>query len=247
MVVDTYKPAHTRFYESRNIIGRGKANKYTASTSELAMLYNIYLKAASDLPFHVKTKADFIIADTAKGSFVVIEVKKGLGRVGARQMPSYLQMPFIAGDYHILRPETDVHPGAIFAHEGVETLPEFIEVVRQIEIGYLNQALVETLLGTQGKRVLEKVLSLVKGLAAELDWPLERVEIRHVRDPEVEDWEYILLLLGFNCDFDTADRHLQELYNEIDMLSGKLGDEEDEVLRRMIFFDIETKASISSA
>jgi hypothetical protein len=68
-----------------------------------------------------------------------------------------------------------------------------------------------------------------------------------VRDPEVKDWEYVLLLLVFTCDFDTADRYLRELYNQIDTLSDKLRDDEKEILRRVIFFDIEAKASISSA
>ena len=63
----------------------------------------------------------------------------------------------------------------------------------------------------------------------------------------MEDGEYVLVLLVFTCDFDTADRHLHELYNQIDMLTPKLSDEQQEVLRRMIFFDIETEASISSA
>ncbi len=247
MVVDTYRPTHTRFYESRNIIGRGKANKYVASPSELGMLYNMYLKAASDLPFHIKTKTDFIIADTAKGSFVVIEVKRGVGRVGARQMPSYLQMPVIAGEHHILRPETDVHHGAIFVHKGIETQPELAKVARPIEISYLNREHAETLLGSRGKSALGQVLSVVKSLAQGMEWPLDRVEVHYVRDPEVEDWEYVLLLLVFTCDFDTADRYLHKLYNQIDMLTGKLSDEEQEVLRRLIFFDIKTKASISSA
>ncbi len=246
MAVDTYSPTYTRFYESRNIIGRGKANKYVASPSQLAMLYNMYLKTARDLPFHIKTEADFIIADTAKGSFIVVEVKKGVRRVGARQMPSYLQMPVIAREYNILRPEMDVHPGAIFVHEGIETLPTLAKVARPIEIEYLNQKLVETLLGSQGKYVLEQVLSVVKDLALGMDWPLDRVEIRYIRDPEVKDWEYVLLLLVFTCDFDTADTHLHELYNQIDMLTGKLSNKEQEVLQRMVFFDIETRASVSS-
>ncbi|TET43156.1 MAG: hypothetical protein E3J60_00970 [Dehalococcoidia bacterium] len=246
MAVDTYRPTHTRFFESRNIIGRGKTNKYAVSPSELAMLYNMYLKAASDLPFRIKTKADFIIADTAKGSFLVIEAKKGVGRVGARQMPSYLQMPVIAEDRHILRPETDVQLGATFVHEGIGTLSRLAKVARPIEIEYLNREHVETLLGSEGKYVLEQVLSVVKDLALGMDWPLDRVEIRYTRDTEVEDWEYGLILLVFTCDFDTANRHLHELYNQIDMLTDKLSDEEQEILRRMIFFDIETKASIFS-
>lgn len=246
MVVNTYKPANIRFYASRNIMGRVKANKYAAGPSELAMLYNLYLKAASDLPSLIKTKADFIIADTAKGSFVVVEAKMGVGRVSARQMPSYLQMPVISGDRRIIRPEMEAHPSAIFIHQGIETLPEIAKVARPIEISYLNREHVETLLGSQGKYVLEQVLTVVKDLVLRMAWPLERIEIRYIRDPEVKDWEYVLLVLVFTCDFDTADTHLKELYNQIDMLTDKLSDKGQEVLQRMVFFDIETKAGVSS-
>jgi len=181
-----------------------------------------------------------------KGSFEVVEIKKSVGQAGARQISPYLRMPVIAGGHYILPPETEVGQSGIFILEGIETLPELIETARPIEISYLNRAAVETLLGSQGKHVLEKMLSLVKSSAVELDWPLDRVEVRYVRDPEVEDWEYVLLLLVFTCDFDTADKHLHELYNQTDMLSSKLNDEDQEVLRRMIFFDIKTEAIISS-
>jgi len=245
MVVDTDKLAHTRFYEPQNIIERGKANKYATSPGKFATVYSAYLKAASSSSLGIKAKVDFIIADTAKGSFVVAEMKRSVGRVGARQIAPYLRKPVIAGDLYILPPETDVYHRRIFVHKGIEALPKLVKVARPIEIAYPNQALVETLLGSKGKHVLEKVFDLIRD-AAELDWPLDKVEAHYVCDSEVEDWEYVLLLLVFNCDFDTADRHLHELYNQIDMISGELSDEEQEVLRRMIFFDIETKATVPS-
>lgn len=247
MVVDTRKFGHTTFYESRDISERDKVNRYVSSPSELFMLYNMYWKSASHLPARIRAKADFIIADTSKGSFKVVEMKKRVGRVGIRQIPSYLRMPVIAGERYILRPKTDVHYGGILVHEKIETLPELVKTARPIEIFYPNQSLVETLLGSKGKFALGQVVSIVKNLAQERDWPLDRIEVRHVHDPEVKDWEYVLLLLVFTCDFDTADRHLHELYDQIDVLTGKLGDEEREILRRVVFFDIETKDSISSA
>ena len=235
MVVSTRKLDHTTFYRPQ-ITGE----EYLKSN------FRWHLKAASYLPHHTKTHADFIIADTAKGSFVVVELKGGQGRVGTREMPSYLQMPVIAGEHHIRLHEMGVHSGAIFEDKGIKTLPELAKVARPIEISYINREYIETLLGSEGKYVLEQVLRVVKDLALGMDWLLDSVEIRHIRDPEVKDWEYVLLLLVFTCDFDTADTHLHELYNQIDMLTGKLSNKEQEVLQRMVFFDIETKASVSS-
>lgn len=231
MVVETRKLAHTKFYEAPNIIEKDMASKY----------------AVSPLLIRSKRMADFIIADIDKSSVIVLEMKRGVGRAGVRQIPSYLRTPAIAGNYYILRPETDVHHGGILVHKGIETLPKLGEVTTPIEVSYPNQTLVETLLGSKGMSALEQVLSVVNNLTRAKNWPLDRVEVRYVRDPEVEDWEYILLVLVFTCDFDAADRYLHELYNQIDLLTGKLSDEEQEVLRRMIFFDIKTKASISSA
>jgi len=192
------------------------------------MTHNVYFKAARRSGIPIKPRADFIIADTVKGSFIVVEVKKGIVEVGARQIAPYLRMPVIARGSHILTPEPT-------------------EVSKSPKISYANQASIETLLGSHGRSALEKVLSLVKRSVAKLDWPLVEVEIRYVRDPEVKDWEYVLLILVFTCDFDTADKHLYELYDQIDILIDKLSAEEQEILQRKIFFDIKTKTSIPSA
>jgi|GEM_PF-1550568 hypothetical protein len=233
MVVDTHKRDYTMFHAPQTLVAEHPKSAF-----------HEHLGIARQIP--VRAKADFIVADMPKGSFTVLEMKTGTGQLGARQISAYLRMPAAAGGLYIFPLEREVKRDRILVHEDIETLPELVKIVRPIEISYLNQELVETLLGSQGKYVLEQVLRVVKDLALKMDWPLDRVEIRYIRDPEVEDWEYILLLLVFNCDFDTADRHLNELYNEIDVLTGKLSHEEQEALRRMIFFDIETKAGISS-
>jgi len=235
MVVDIRKSVHKKFYEPQTVC----AEYVKAGFRE-------HLEVASHISVRLKAKADFIIAGVSKGSFIVVEMKRSARQVGARQISAYLRMPVAAEALYIPSPERQVEQGRIFIHESIETLPELAKVARPIEITYLNQELVEGLLGNNGKYVLGQVLKVVKDIALETDWPLDRVEIRYVRDPEVEDWEYVLLLLVFACDFETADRHLNELYNEIGVLTGKLSDEEQEALRRMIFFDIETKASISS-
>lgn len=234
MVIDTHKFKRLRFDRPQAF-----AKEYLKSD------FRERLEITRNTP--IRAKADFVFADTPKGSFIVLEVKKSVRRLNARQISSYLRMPIVSEGMYTIPPETEVSQGRIFSYEDIEALPELVKVARPIEVTYFNQELVETLLGNKGKRTLEKVLSLIKSSASELDWPLARVEIHYVRDPEVEEWEYILLLLVFTCDFETADGHLNELYNEIDVLTVKLSDEEQEALRRMIFFDIEAKASIPSA
>ena len=86
MVVSTREFTGKRFYESRTIIERGKANKYTARPSELVTLYNVYSKAAGHTPSRVKPRANFIIADTAKASFKVAEVKERVRALSARDV-----------------------------------------------------------------------------------------------------------------------------------------------------------------
>jgi len=221
MVVDTYKANHMQFHKLQSVAREDWVGRHIGTQGNSVMNHNVYLKAARRLGVPIKTKANFIIADTAKGTFIVVEV-------GAKQIAPYLRMPVMARGPHIL-------------------IPEPTEVSKPLKISYANQALVETLLGSQGRSALEKVLSLVKHSVVKLDWPLVEVEIRYIRDPEVKDWEYVLLMLVFTCDFDTADKHLCELYDQIDILIDKLSTEEQEILQRKVFLDIKTKTSISSA
>lgn len=233
MVVDTRKSVRERLYKPK-----------TVGAEYLKAGFHGHYKTASYLPIKTKAMADFIIADTTKGSFIIIEIKINVRQESARQISAYLRMPAAARGLYILPVRREMEQGRIIVHEDLETLPELIQVARTIDVTYLNKELVENLLGIQGKRLLEKMINVIRTSMTELDWPLAGVEIRHVRDVEVEDWEYILLLLVFNCDFNTADKNLHELYNRIDTLTRELHNEEREILQRMIFFDIETRVII---
>ena len=115
-----------------------------------------------------------------------------------------------------------------------------------VEVSYYNKENIEDLLGSKGCQTLYKVIDLIKNSAVELAWPLVRVEVRHTRDFEVKDWEYVLLALVFACSFETADRHLHEFYDRLDALTDELSDEEQALLRRVIFFDIKVVSEIFS-
>lgn len=193
-----------------------------------------------------KSSAHLTARAEVKTDFVVTEMKRTISRASLEQLTAYLRMPLRVSVRHILPLKTDALYRSVFVHKRTETPPEFVKVARPIKVFHPNEELVLALLGSKGKYVLGQVIRLTKDLALEMDWPLDRIEIRYIRDLEVEGWAYILVLLVFSCDFDTAESHLHELYNQIDMLTEKLSDKEQDVLRRMIFFDIKTEASISS-
>lgn len=109
-----------------------------------------------------------------------------------------------------------------------------------IDIVYNNRELIEGLLGNQGKSVLEKVVNLIQDTVQENSWPLNEVEVHHITDLEVKDWRYVLLELLFNSDFDSADKYLHDFYEKLDTLTDTLNDEEQEILRGMLFFDVGT-------
>jgi hypothetical protein len=230
MVVNSSQPSRAAFYEPQ----MRRAKHLKTDFQEISVYVSHGYLAAAHSRY-------FIGADTAKSNFRVAERARP-GSIG--QILPYLRIAVTGGNRGVLRPRAGIHKGMVFVDYSTGTLPESVEVIRSIEVSYLNRALVETLLGSSGKHVLEQLVSLIRRLAQERDWPIKRVEVRYVRDREVEDWHYVLLLLVFTCDFDTADRYLHELYNEVDLLTSKLNAEQQEVLQRMIFFDVETKASI---
>jgi len=234
MVVKTRELQHTGFRKHRVM-----DEEYAK-----ACFYG-YFSLAGGTSIGLKTKADFRIAGVSKGSFLMLEVKRDTGQLGAEQISAYLQRLVEKRGIYIPPVEREAEQGKIHVREAIEALPQLHKIARPIEITYLNQELVEGLLGNNGNYVLGQVLKVIKDIA--LEWPLDRIEISYMRDPEVKDWEYVLLLLVFTCDFDIADRYLHELYNEIDILTSRLSTEEQEVLQRMIFFDIKTRASIPSA
>ncbi len=234
MVIATHKLFRKKFYEPQTVDA-----EYVKAGSHK------HLEVSSSTPVRLKAKTDFVIAGVSKGSFVILEMKRGTRQLDSRQISAYLRTPITAGGFYTLAPTRELKQSRMLLHEGIETLPEVVKVARPIEIYYLNQELVEGLLGNNGKYVLRQVLKVIKDTT--LEWPLNRIEISYVRDSEVKDWEYVLLFLVFTCDFDIADRYLHELYNEIDLLTSRLSTEEQEILQRMIFFDIKTRASIPGA
>lgn len=105
---------------------------------------------------------------------------------------------------------------------------------------YESQANVERLLGAKGMVVLDKLVGLVRHTATKQRWPLVRVDVRAIHDPEVKGWEYVLLLPVFDCSFDVAETYLHKLYDDIDAMADRLSKDENDILQKLIFFDVET-------
>ena len=126
---------------------------------------------------------------------------------------------------------------------GIDTLGFYWRIAGtapETRVLFHNRASVETLLGGKGRRLLEKLLALIEDTSRKRDWPIIRVEVSQVEDVEVRDWQYILLTLVFGSDFDSADRCLHDFYEELDLLSDTLEQDEQDILRRMLFFDAAT-------
>ena len=108
----------------------------------------------------------------------------------------------------------------------------------ETKIVYQNVESVGALLGAKGKPVLRKVLGLIRDAAYYRNWPLVRLEIAHVEDKEIENWRYVLIVLVFSRDFEAADGYLHNFYERLDSLAQVLDSEEQDILRRKLFFDI---------
>lgn len=105
---------------------------------------------------------------------------------------------------------------------------------------YKKQKTIEALLGDRGKHVLQRVIGLIEDASQEQSWPLTHVEVTPIEDAEVENWQYILIVLVFDCDFEVADDYLHNFYYELDSLLDAVSSEEQDILQRELFFDVAT-------
>lgn len=111
---------------------------------------------------------------------------------------------------------------------------------RKTRVMYKKQEAIEALLGDKGKHVLSRVIELIEGASLKSGWPLRHVEVAHVEDAEVENWQYALMTLVFDSDFEVADEYLHNFYNKLDSLADALDVEGQDILQRKLFFDVAT-------
>ena len=90
-----------------------------------------------------------------------------------------------------------------------------VEATTQIPVVWeTTEEVADRLLG-KSRPLLERTLDLARNLAAERKWPLRRIKVTHYEDPEVV-WEYLLLVLVFDCGPEKAMRLWDEYLNAIE-------------------------------
>lgn len=206
------------------------------------------IQKRSDWQSFIRTKFDvlvdsWIVDRTERGFSLFIEAKKSPEQTAYKQMAAYLRSLLSDQEKFVWRyiGSTDVQ--IIPLKETVTELRKRATVTPPVEILYENQELIDSLLGNQGKLVLEKVINLIQDLTRRENWPLTKIVVHHVKDLEVEDWEYALVVFYFNSDLDTADKYLRDFYKRVDILTEAFSDEEQDILEGMLYFDVGTTVS----
>jgi len=190
----------------------------------------------------VPSKADFvatsIVAGKAERRPIFVRTRKKSRQAGYKQMVAPLRELLLDQEWSIWQHGVATDARTTIAQKIVKELQQSITATPVMEIVYENRELIEALLGDQGKYVLGKVITLIGDLVQGENLPLSRVEVHHVKDLEAKDWQYVLLVLFLNSDFDTANRYLYDFYKKLDILTDTLNDEERDILQRMLFFDV---------
>jgi len=120
------------------------------------------------------------------------------------------------------------------------TIPRLELFKIKFPVEFIDIQLVKSLLGLLGIEILDEVLKLIVSTSKDRGLSLNKVEVKSIRDYEVPDWRYLLVLLHFDSDFETADKFLNYLYGRLDILSSRLTPEKSELFQKVFFFDVQT-------
>ena len=132
----------------------------------------------------------------------------------------------------------DDSPGLTHQFEGQSGTFDTDYVVPNPKVVYRESSEIDQLLGESGIAVLRQVTDLIQRVAAMEGWPLIDIEVQYERDLEENDWEYVIVVPGFDATFDEADDLLHQLYGHLDTLAKKLTDSERASREGMIYFDV---------
>lgn len=104
-----------------------------------------------------------------------------------------------------------------------------------------ERATVDRLLGDVGLPILFRLLEQTQQVAIDRRWPLTKITVQHYQDPE-EDWEYLLLLMDFDCPRMQAKAFFWDDYIRtfVKNISKELEIYEQDILSRMIHFELES-------
>ncbi len=79
------------------------------------------------------------------------------------------------------------------------------------------------LLGKTARPVLDEVIELLRKVARERDWPLQRINIRYHQDIEFADWEMLIINPVFKARLEVAREYLLSFCQELDAFRDSLG------------------------
>ena len=102
-----------------------------------------------------------------------------------------------------------------------------------------TQEVANRLLGKSGRPLLERTLKFAGDLAAEREWPLKSVKVAHYEDPEIV-WEYLLLVLVFDCGPVKAEKLWDEFLNATEIIEQQLNEQEYDLFIRAIYYEFES-------
>ena len=114
-----------------------------------------------------------------------------------------------------------------------------VEAKAQIPIVWkTTTAVADRLLGKAGRPLLERTLEFASQLAAERQWPLTGIKVTHYEDPEIV-WEYLLLVLVFDCGPVKAERLWDEFLNATEIIERELNEQDYDLFIRAICYEFE--------
>ena len=105
-----------------------------------------------------------------------------------------------------------------------------------------KQAVANRLLGDVGRPLLDQWLEHTKQVASEYQWPLKRISVEYYQDDEILDWEYIVLVMDFDCSSAKAEKIFWEDYIKgiVGAKQKELTGLEKEIFATMIHYELES-------
>jgi len=196
-------------------------NKLTEATK--ATNWTITSKSPDLIYFH---KCNRITVYECKGSSSHHWIKANIELDTLRQLQGYMR---------IYSPTSTLTLSSI-------ALPD-VSISRIANIRYKNRDNIYSLLGDEGRIVLDRIIKLIHNIKQELNWPLKEVDIQCVQDAEIETWQYVLVVFIFICELDIAYNYLNAFYSKLDEFQESLTEVQETKLRELISFDVQMSLS----
>ena len=90
---------------------------------------------------------------------------------------------------------------------------------------------------------MERTLALAQDLAADRQWPLKSIRVEFYQDPEIV-WEYLLLILVFDCDPLKAEKLWDEFLDATEIVERELDEQEIHLFIKTISYEFESSPQL---